>query len=398
MIVRFLILLLFIFPGFLSGQSFLDRHIALNVKDMPLRYVLDQISENNGVYFTYTGNLKAMEKLITLRIENVPLNKLLNDFFYGEDLVYSCYSNQIIIKKKPETIKSFRIRGMIVSSDSDQPVEFASVQMRKSKKGAVAGFDGKFEISVTSEEVADSISIYRIGYEARTMSVRALSSLEFHKIFLTPVSVPLDTVGVTVKKAHLEKEGNRGVHTGSLYLDTHGQQVALLLKNKKGTTGRIKTLSFFLSGKGNTEAPFRIRIYGLNDSLGCPGPELLPDILVVKPASGRGWFDVDVSHFNIRFPESGIFVAMEGIYPGDYINSYENGTENKGGEAEDQGDFIEGSLEYGQRIGYNRFSKNETWHYSVSHTWFQLRKKLFNVMISAEIIVYDPHKNKKIKL
>lgn len=398
MIVRYLILLLLFFPGLLKGQSFLDRHIALNVKDMPLRYVLDQISENNGVYFTYTGNLKAMEKLISLKIENVPLNKLLNDLFYGEDLIYSCYSNQVIIKKKPEPVKSFRIRGMVVSSESEQPVEFASIQVKNSKKGAVAGFDGKFEIAATFEEMTDSISIYRIGYEPRAMSVKALSSLEFHKIFLTPVSIQLDTVGVSVKKADIEREGNRGVVVGSLYLDTHGQQVALFIRNKKNKSGRIKTLSFFLSGKGNTEAPFRIRVYGLNDSLGCPGPELLPDILVVKPASGKGWFDVDVSQYNIRFPQNGMFVAMEGIYPGDYIHQMESLKENTGMTDEEPGDFIEGSLDYGQRIGYSRFSKNETWHYSLSHTWFQLGKKLFNVMISAEIIVYDPQKNKKIKL
>jgi hypothetical protein len=287
---------------------------------------------------------------------------------------------------------------MVVSSESDQPVEFASIQMKISRKGAVAGFDGKFEIAASSEELNDSISIYRIGYQARTMSVKALSSLEFHKIFLMPVFTQLDTVGVSVKRPDIEKEGNRGVAMGSLYLDTHGQQVALFLKNKKNRAGRIKTLSFYLSGKGNTEAPFRVRIYGLNDSLSCPGPELLPDILVVKPANGRGWFDVDVSRYNIRFPENGVFVAMEGIYPGDYIHSSENATENPRKEIEESGDFVEGSLDYGQRIGYSRFTKNETWHYSVSHTWFQLQKKHFNVMISAEIIVYDPQKNKKIKL
>jgi hypothetical protein len=287
---------------------------------------------------------------------------------------------------------------MVVSLESEQPVEFSSIQVRNSKKGAVAGFDGKFEIMATSDEMGDSVSIYRIGYEARTISVKALSSLEFHKIFLNPVSVQLDTVGVSVKKADIEREGNRGMAMGSLYLDTHGQQVALFLSNKKNKTGRIKTLSFFLSGKGNTEAPFRIRVYALNDSLGCPGPELLPDILVVKPASGRGWFDVDVSQYNMRFPENGVFVAMEGIYPGDYCHQIENLKGNKGRADDELGDFVEGSLDYGQRIGYNRFSKNETWHYSLSHTWFQLEKKLFNVMISAEIIVYDPQKNKKIKL
>lgn len=397
MILRAFILLFFIFPAVLKAQGFLDRNIAINVKDLPVRNVLDLISENNGVYFTYAGNLKVMEKRVSLNVDNVPLKKLLNDLFYGEDLVFSCYANQIVLKKKPEAERVYKVRGVVVTAGSGQPVEYASIQMRNSKKGTVAGFEGKFELTATASDLTDSISFYRIGYLERTISIKSLVSLEFHKVYLSPVITNLDTVGVSARKARVESEGIKGPAMGALYLDTHGQQVALFIKNNRKKTGRIKTLRFFLSGKGNTEAPFRIRIYGVNDSLNCPGAELLPEMLVVKPLKGRGWCNVDVSQYNIRFPESGIYIAMEGIYPGDYSNfSGSAGTQN--GEENSMDDFIGGALDYGQRIGYNRFTKNETWHYSLSHTWFQLDKKLFNVMIQAEIIVYDPSKNKNKKL
>jgi hypothetical protein len=397
MIGRTLILLLLIFPGLLPGQDFLNRSVALQVHDMPLKDVLDQISEYSGVYFTYAGNLPVLEKRISLNIDKVPLNKLLNDLFFGEEVVFSFYSNQVILKKKPEAVKNFPVRGVVLAMGTEQPVEFTSLQFKISKRGTVAGIDGKFEITTNITELSDSISFYCIGFEPRTLSVKSLTSMEHHTIFLTPRLVELNPVELSAKKAETIREGNKGVAMGSLYLDTHGQQVALFLENRKKKSGRLKTISFFLSGKGNTEAPFRIRIYGVNDTVISPGLEILPDILVVKPLSGRGWFEVDVSRYNIRFPECGIFVAMEGIYPGDYVQFLQSAGGGDGSLAGND-DFIEGSLEYGQRLGYNRFTKNETWHYSLSHTWFQLDKKLFNVMISADILVYDQKNTKKQKL
>lgn len=44
------------------------------------------------------------------------------------------------------------------------------------------------------------------------------------------------------------------------------------------------------------------------------------------------------------------------------------------------------SVSYGQQLGYNRRKGNNTWHYSLGHTWFQLNKRNYNVMISAEVI------------
>lgn len=392
-----LILLLLVNIGLASGQDLLNRNISVHVEDMRVRNILDQISENNDVYFTYAGNLEAMNKRLSLNIDNVSLNKLLNDIFFGEDIIFSSYSNQVVLKKKPEVIRKYFIRGVVLESGSENPVEFTSIQFRKSGKGLVSGFDGKFEVTACSEDLGDSLSFYRVGYEMKTYSLRFLTSLETHKIFLNLRDIKLDSVILSARKPELLTEGNRGLAFGSLYLDTHGQQVALLIPNRKNVSGRLSKVSVYLSGKGNTEAPFRVRIYSLNDSLDCPGIELLPDILIVKPGEGRGWYDIDLKTYNIRFSQKGIFVAIEGVYPGDYVRYAKSNSANNGDTGDEETDVMEESLDYGQRLGYNRFSKNQTWHYSLSNTWFQLKKKYFNVMISAEIMVYDPHKLKNQK-
>ena len=46
---------------------------------------------------------------------------------------------------------------------------------------------------------------------------------------------------------------------------------------------------------------------------------------------------------------------------------------------------IENPLTYGQRLGYNRKCRKNTWHYSMAKVWFQIEKQAFGIMISATI-------------
>lgn len=391
------ILLLFLLAAKLTGQDMLQKEITLRLYDRPVKEVLDGVSQAGGVYFTYAGNLELLSKKMTVNYENTPIEKVLQEILRNQGISYTTYANQVILKKIITAEKSIVLRGLILSSENDSPVEFASLQFRKSRLGAIAGFDGKFEIAIPTEALDDSLGLYRLGFESRTISIKSLIQTDFHKIYLQPRPVDLEPVELTSRKAKIEKEGNRGISLGSMYLDTHGQQVALYIENKEKRAAKLKTVSYYLSGKGNAEAPFRIRIYSRNDSLGCPGGDLLPEIVVVKPAIKRGWFKVDISKFNIHMPENGIFIAAEGVYPEDF-NSYYNSTgtdEDSQGTSENEDEFVTGSLDYGQRLGYNRKNHNNTWHYSLSNTWFQLDKRNFNVMISSEMVVYENKKQKK---
>jgi hypothetical protein len=196
-----------------------------------------------------------------------------------------------------------------------------------------------------------------------------------------------------------EEMGNhKWFRRGSLYIDTHGQQTALFIDNKKKISGKIIRVNYYLAAKGNTNAPFRVRVYQCDSLTGKPGEDMLPEILVVKPNNGKGWFHVNISKYNLQVPGNGFFVALEGVFPDDY-DVYYQGTEFKGkpdtNESDDD-DFTDADLQYGQQLGYTHGSVNHTWHYAIDRTWFQLKKGHFNVMISAEIKVKENKKKWKI--
>jgi len=183
-------------------------------------------------------------------------------------------------------------------------------------------------------------------------------------------------IPVKAKDFKKQKLGNtKRFSFGSMYIDTHGQQTALFIKNKRNIEGRLLSVKYFLSRKGNTYSPFRVRIYAKNKKTGGPGIDLIKEIIIVKPNIKSGWFRVDLSDYDITVPKEGFFVAIEGVYPN--LDSQEMKTQKSS---------FPNTISYGQRLGYNKKRGKNTWHYSLTHTWFQVTDKNYNVMISAEIL------------
>jgi hypothetical protein len=182
---------------------------------------------------------------------------------------------------------------------------------------------------------------------------------------------------------------HKRIPSGSFYLDTHGQQTAFYIQNETKKSGSLQSVSFYLSKKGNTDAPFRVHIYAPDSISGKPGVELLPEIVIMKPDHGKGWFKVDLSRYKIVLPNDGIFVAIEGIFPGDYDMTSDDSFLTSFAETEAIPDeFERETISYGQQIGFSG-GMNFTWHYSIDRKWFQLKKKHFNAMISAEFKIIN---------
>jgi len=127
------------------------------------------------------------------------------------------------------------------------------------------------------------------------------------------------------------------------------------------------------------------------------GNDLLQEMVVVKPYGKAGWYAVDLHHHYIPVSSPGFFIAMEGVFPNDY-DFYAQGDDFTDIAKTSPETEIEDSptmISYGQRLGYTKSRRNEnnTWHYSLDHTWFQLKKQLFSVMVAADIIMLEkPHK------
>jgi len=383
----------------IKSQGLQERKVSIAANDVTIEQILEKLGRSEGINFSYQSNLRPLQKRITLTMNDLPLRQVLSDILENSGLVFTVFSNQVIIRTAFIGNRKILLEGRICAEASYDPVPYAGVELKLLRKGTIADHDGHFRIEIEDRNLTDTLRITSVNYQLFMIPVKGLTDKGSHTIFLTPRVYSLPMLQVKDNSGSIEEFGNhKWFRRGSLYIDTHGQQTALRIDNDKKVAGQIVRVSYFLSGKGNTNAPFRIRIYECDSVTGTPGEDLLPEILVVKPNQGKGWFHVSVSKYNLKVPRHGFFIAMEGVFPDDYDVYYE-GTEFKGKSEDDEPnneDFTDADLQYGQQLGYTHGSVNNTWHYAIDRTWFQLKKGHFNVMITAGIRLKENKKTWKI--
>jgi len=382
----------------LAQQVSLDTKISLDLTQSSINDVIKQIANKTAITFSFTNDIFKENILINYKRENIRLETVLQDIFQTNHIEWLVYQNNIILRKEKLIKSEYHIQGKVVEDDKNKGIPFASLSLIKNNQATICNENGFFEITVLENQTNDSIEIASVGYNRHRFSVKELLQSAYNTLSLTEKAETLDPIIVYARDYKTETLGNDAFFAlGNLYLDTHGQQTAMFIENTKERQGEISNVRFYLSKKGNIGAPFRIHIYRADSVDNIPGDDLLIEPLIVKPKSEYGWYTVDVSQFHISIPSTGFFVAMEGIYPSVYSDRKDTTIQfDTEGETENFDD-TPSIVSYGQKLGYSKSKKGKsnTWHYSLSHTWFQLRKNNFAVMITADIRYLKKRKSRK---
>lgn len=379
-----------------AQNTVLEKRISVTLNNVSMENAIEEIAGTAGIHVSYSSDLFSDCASVSIDAQDQMLLTLLNKIFATYKIGYTVHAGQLIIfPKKTMTVKEYTIKGTFHDIDTQQPVSYASLQIGGKAKGVIADHEGYFEFTLTELELADSLMTSCLGYERRTFMPDSLLTKPEVIIGLKGKSVDIEPIIVEANNhtVNYKKVGNRSwFTTGSMYLDTHGQQVALYIDNKKGQDGYIKKVSYHLSDKGNVEAPFRVRIFAVDSLTNSPGKDLLQEILVIHPPQGtKGWYEVDLSEYTISLPANGFFVALQGIFPNDYSYFESNSGMIERGKrnTKSNDDFTPKSIHYGQQVSYSGKGGKHTWHYSLSHQWFQMEKDNYSVKISAEIGIYS---------
>ncbi len=372
--------------SYVLGNNSKTQEIIVNEISYDSLFVI--IENKFDIHFSYFSNILPDTK-ISIHEKNILLTDLLQMIFTDTHIDYKIHNNLIIISHKIEKREELRVKGRLLKQGSNIPLPYATVEIKNKQFGTIADKNGFFELRVDEKFMNDSLMFSTMGYEALTLPVKHyLKGGEF-KIYLAEKSYTIDEIDIYPEAIeHVETGNANGIPRGSLYLDTHGQQTAIWIENKKNKSGILNEVKYYLSKKGNTDAPLRIHIYSVDTANNSPGEELLPSMVVVKPAKDKGWTTVNLLAFDINIPVNGLFIGIEGVFPDDYSSFYNESSFKQEFHDNDNSDkqHILDEISYGQRIGYNAKGKNCTWHFSITQTWFQIDKRRFNVMMGATII------------
>lgn len=228
------------------------------------------------------------------------------------------------------------IEGKVISLDTKEPLPDTIIEIKALQTGTYTDDKGYFILSIPEKNLQDTLDVYCLGYEKKTMKMSELTSSGIHTIELINKVVPLKEVVIKPKKSKTILVGSTETKPWSKeVVNILGAQKGCYLANKKGKTGRIKAVSYYIFNLGFTNAPFRVRIYSFDKVKKCPGADLLKENVIVSDNNGPGWFKVNLTQYNLEFPKDGLYAMMEWIYSVDqYYYDLEVTRKSKDGKSE----------------------------------------------------------------
>jgi hypothetical protein len=270
------------------------------------------------------------------------------------------------------------IEGKVVDS-SRQPIAYATIK-GVNNNIFFSDSEGQFKIVVTKK--GENYTFSCVGYKNKDIILNSEQSDIM--VILDRITFELNEVIVKniENTTNVKTFGNNRFGIGNM-LPNPRSQFALYISNENKQIGIIKSVSFFVKkpAGGNASGPFRMRIYSVNPITKKPQNDLLNANLIVRAKREWAWFEIDISKYNIEFPESGFFVAME-ILP---IDNYTAGELKKIGFYQNEYNF--------PSLGYvNTHKNNNSWAYLPGHKTFDenwsLVKKI-NYSIKIKVMYYD---------
>lgn len=189
-----------------QNGSVLENRISVNLQNQPLNLILDQISWQAGVYFSYDASLLNSNKKYSIDVTGKSLYNILNQLFNPDEYKFIELENQVVIIKhdkqkltsevQPDSIpeKFFFLSCKITDAKKAEPVRYASVSVLNKPIGTISNTDGNFLLKIHPDLIRDTIVISCLGYGQVFMP--AWKMLDEDEIFMTPVSIRLKEVRV----------------------------------------------------------------------------------------------------------------------------------------------------------------------------------------------------------
>lgn len=192
--------------------SVLGQRVSINQKNQVLNFILDQLSWQAGVYFSYDASIIESEKKYSIEASNKSLFTVLNQLFDPDRFDLTELENQIIISKKIDRefiksiktdtipVKYFFLSGKLQESKKGNPIPYASVSLLNKPIGTISNIDGIFLLKIHPNNILDTIVISCMGYAQ--ILVPAYKILDEDIFILKPISIRIREVRVTATNPH----------------------------------------------------------------------------------------------------------------------------------------------------------------------------------------------------
>ena len=200
------------------------------------------------------------------------------------------------------------IQGIVIDSDTKEPVPFVNIGITRSMTGTVSDENGQYQLRIPS--LMDVVAFSSIGYQ--TENIEAGKLIENGEINLRPKPYDIPTIELNATGfpeevtlgAKLEEQGH-SIGFGSSEL---GTEIGARIRIDKETY--IKSAHFPINHASGDSLLFRVNLYDFQNEKA--GENLLPQNVIISAVQKKGMIDVDLSEFNL-ITANDVLLSLEWI-------------------------------------------------------------------------------------
>jgi hypothetical protein len=221
-----------------SNDGILDRKISIEIHDLPSREILNKISAETGIGFSYSDDLVSLPKKATIKAVNKPLKEVLDQLLSGSNIVYKTLGNQVIFQTRKEPRKKHTVSGYVSDKETGERISGVFIQEVGSQAIAMSNTYGFYSISLPEGNA--EIKYFYLGYNLESNGLSLTQNVELN-VQLTAFSVVLKEVTVT-DKAYLKHIESTQIGSGINWGKRHYENTTTASRN----TARYRRIFFLV--------------------------------------------------------------------------------------------------------------------------------------------------------
>lgn len=189
-----------------QNGSVFENRVTLSQKNQPINFILDQISWQAGVFFSYDASILNSSQKYSIEVSDKSLYTVLNQLFNSSEFKYIELENQVIIskitdEKLPEElkidsipVKYFFLSCKLIDEKKEIPIKYATVSLKNKPIGTISNVDGNFLLKIHPDYIRDTIIISSMAYAQIIMP--AYEILDEDVIVMKPISIRIKEVKI----------------------------------------------------------------------------------------------------------------------------------------------------------------------------------------------------------
>jgi len=172
--MKLAIILLVVFTVNLSATGF--GQISLNAKDKSVKDVLEMLESETDYRFFYNDDLKSIDKVVDLEVENQSINQLLDKMFESTEFTYLAMENNLIVITLKADQQQITVSGKVTDASTGEALPGVSVVVKGTTIGVNSDIAGNYSINVPAGTATLIFSF--VGYLSQDVLVSGNTKID----------------------------------------------------------------------------------------------------------------------------------------------------------------------------------------------------------------------------